>query len=247
MSSFWQELFISWGGNAVLVGLIAYIGKIYFERIGRKEQASIDERLKRLEQDHEKILNKDEHFHQISQQTYQALFERKIKVYDKLLNLTIVFEKLTYPKFSQWDEMEAENRIGYLFLMSRLHTELSTTYSAIDNIISKNITVLSPQLSEKFLTWLVYFRSEFDSHNKENLDKSLKSMGEAFLSQTNSNNGQIKNLLEESEKNSYKEKINMQNIKGSLLLKNLEKFNEILEQIKKDSLMINQKINHIDL
>ena len=247
MSDFWQELIISWGGNVVLVGFIAYIGKIYLERTGREEQAVIDERLKRLEQDHEKLLTEGERFHQISQQTYQKLFDRKIAVYDELLSLTITFEKLTYPKFSEWDEMETENKIGYLFLMSRLHTELSTTYSAIDSIISKNITVLSPQLSEKFLIWLVYFRSEFDSHNKENLDKSLKSMGEAFLSQTTNNNGQIKSLLEESEKNSYKEKINVQNIEGSLLLKNLEKFNEILEQIKKDSLMINQKINHIYL
>ena len=247
MSSFWQELIINWGGNAVLGGLIIYLGKIYLERIGRNEQAAIDERLKRLEQDHEKLLTKDEHFHQISQQTYQKLFDRKIAVYDELLSLTITFEKLTHPKFSEWDEMETESKIGYWFLMSGLHTELSTTYSAIDNIISKNITVLSPQLSENFLIWLVYFRSEFDSHNKENLDKSLKNMGEAFLSQTTNNNGQIKSLLEESEKSSYKEKTRLQNIKGSLLLKNLDQFDEVLKQIKSDCLILNKKINHIYL
>lgn len=70
MSSFWQELIINLGGNAVLGGLIIYLSKIYLERIGRKEQAAIDERLKRLEQDHEKLLTKNEHFHQILQQTY---------------------------------------------------------------------------------------------------------------------------------------------------------------------------------
>ena len=93
MSSFWQELFISWGGNAVLVGLIAYIGQIYFERIGRKEQATLDERLKRLEQDHEKLTAKSEHFHQISQQTYQKLFDDKINAAKELSALVANFEE----------------------------------------------------------------------------------------------------------------------------------------------------------
>ncbi|WP_352259107.1 hypothetical protein [Psychrobacter sp. TB55-MNA-CIBAN-0194] len=88
MNDFWQELII---GNAVLVGLITYIGKIYLERIGRKEQAAIDERLKRLEQDHEKILNKDEHFHQVTLDTYQEIFKKKIEVYDELTRLKSLY------------------------------------------------------------------------------------------------------------------------------------------------------------
>ena len=244
MSNFWQELIINLGGNAVLGGLIIYLGKIYLERIGRKEQAAIDERLKRLEQDHEKLLTKNEHFHQISQQTYQKLFDRKIAVYDELLSLTITFEKLTHPKFPNWNEMTTESKIGHWFLMSGLYTELSTTYLAIDKSISKNITVISPDLFEKFLIWLVHYRTEFDLYNKENLDKTLNIMGEAFLSQATNNNGQIKNLLAESEKNSYKEKTRLQNIQGNLLLKNIDQLNELLEQIKSDSLKLNKKINH---
>jgi hypothetical protein len=80
--------------------------------------------------------------------------------------------------------------------------------------------------------------------NKENLDKTLNIMGEAFLSQATNNNGQIKNLLAESEKNSYKEKTRLQNIQGNLLLKNIDQLNEVLEQIKSDSLKLNKKINH---
>ncbi|MGP5211268.1 hypothetical protein ACTXJ5_10810 [Psychrobacter alimentarius] len=87
MSNFWQDLIINLGGNAVLGGLIIYLGKIYLERIGRNEQATIDERLKRLEQDHEKLLTKDEHFHQISQQTYQKMFEKKVDAYMRLIQL----------------------------------------------------------------------------------------------------------------------------------------------------------------
>ena len=93
MNDFWQELIINWGGNAVLGGLIIYLGKIYLERIGRNEQAAIDERLKRLEQDHEKLLTKDEHFHQISQQTYQKLFDEKINAAKELSILVANFEE----------------------------------------------------------------------------------------------------------------------------------------------------------
>ncbi|MBH0085038.1 hypothetical protein I6E84_02250 [Psychrobacter sp. SCQQ22] len=93
MNDFWQELIISWGGNAVLVGLITYIGKIYLERTGREEQAVIDERLKRLEQDHEKLLTEGERFHQISQQTYQKLFDEKINAAKELSILVANFEE----------------------------------------------------------------------------------------------------------------------------------------------------------
>ena len=66
---------------------------------------------------------------------YQKLFDRKIAVYDELLSLTITFEKLTHPKFPNWNEMTTESKIGHWFLMSGLYTELSTTYLAIDKSI----------------------------------------------------------------------------------------------------------------
>ncbi|WP_201616544.1 hypothetical protein [Psychrobacter urativorans] len=87
MSEFWQELIISWGGNAILGGLIIYLGMIYLERIGRNEQAAIDERLKSLEQNHEKLLTKDEHFHQISQEAYTNFFTAKMGAHIELANL----------------------------------------------------------------------------------------------------------------------------------------------------------------
>ena len=96
MSNFWQELIINLGGNAVLGGLIIYLGKIYLARIGRNEQAAIDERLKRLEQDHEKLTAKSEHFHQISQQTYQKLFDDKINAAKELSVLVADFEECIF-------------------------------------------------------------------------------------------------------------------------------------------------------
>lgn len=93
MSNFWQELIMSLGGQAALFGLIIYLGKIHLERIGRNEQAAIDERLKLLEQDHEERLTKGEHFHQISQQTYQNLFDKKISAAKELSDLVANFEE----------------------------------------------------------------------------------------------------------------------------------------------------------
>lgn len=94
MSDFWQKLIMSLGGQAALFGLIIYLGKIHLERIGRNEQAAVDERLKRLEQDHEKRLTKGEHFHQISQQTNQNLFDIKIDAAKELSKLVANFEEL---------------------------------------------------------------------------------------------------------------------------------------------------------
>lgn len=83
MSEFLQQLLVNIGGNAILAGLVVYLGRIYLERIGRNEQAAIDERLKKLEQEHESLIVKGEHFHQISQATYQKLFDKKIDTYSE--------------------------------------------------------------------------------------------------------------------------------------------------------------------
>ena len=246
MMEFWQQLIISWGGNAILGGLVIYLGKIYLERIGRNEQASIDERLKSLEQDHEKMLAKEEHFHQISQQTYQKIFDRKISVYDELLSLTMSFEKITHPNFSSVDQATTESRVGYGLLLTGVFTELSKFYSAIDKLISKNITVISSELYEEHLTWLIHFRAEFDSYNKERLDNHLNEIGKAVVSQLSSDSEQIKEMLDKIQEDSNKE-TELHIIKGNLLSVNLQYFSKVLEQIKKDSVKLNKRINDIYL
>ena len=149
MSDFWQELIISWGGNVVLVGFIAYIGKIYLERTGREEQAVIDERLKRLEQDHERLLTKDEHFHQISQQTYQKLFEHKIEVYNHLSNLVSSYHLLDCTDYSQGFD---NNSIKY---------NLVSSFIEISKYISSNSTYVTPNLYKKNSEWFnLYIESK---------------------------------------------------------------------------------------
>ncbi len=94
--------------------LIIYLGKINLERIGRNEQAAIDERLKRLEQDHEKLLTKDEHFHQISQQTYQNLFDIKIDAAKELSKLVANFEELIILDENYPESFESTIFVRYL-------------------------------------------------------------------------------------------------------------------------------------
>ncbi|WP_413189951.1 hypothetical protein [Psychrobacter sp. AT9] len=141
MSGFWQELIINWGGNAVLGGLIIYLGKIYLERIGRNEQAAIDERLKKLEQDHENLLTKRDHFHQISQQTYQKLFEHKIEVYHHLNNLVSSYQSQDYTDYSQGFDNDS---IKYKSISS---------FIEISEYITSNSTYITPNLYSNNSEW----------------------------------------------------------------------------------------------
>lgn len=151
MSNFWQELIISWGSNAILVGLIAYVGKIYLERIGRNEQAAIDERLKRLEQDHEKLLTKDEYFHQVTLDTYQEIFKKKIKVYYELtrlkslyINNTSIIVSLRNNKgFSDKEYYDSNKGIECYSLLLEMY-----------GYTLKNQLYVSSQLLDSFSNWM---------------------------------------------------------------------------------------------
>lgn len=168
-------MFISWGGNAVLVGLIAYIGKIYFERIGRKEQASIDERLKRLEQDHEKILNKDEHFHQVTLDTYQEIFKKKIEVYDELTRLKSLYINHNSIVISLRNNKDFRNEQYY---DSSKGIECYSLLLEMYAYTIKNQLYISTKLLEKFTEWMnkkndlhaTYITETLTHVNEENIE-----------------------------------------------------------------------------
>ena len=95
------------GLGAVVMGLSAWLGNVWSKRIetattlrndleklkeqsvvdkqARYDQAQLDERMKEIEQKYNELNTKGEYFHQISQQTYQKLFERKMVAYEKFL------------------------------------------------------------------------------------------------------------------------------------------------------------------
>ncbi|MCH1783314.1 hypothetical protein [Psychrobacter glaciei] len=151
MSDFWQELIISWGGNAILVGLIAYIGKIYLERISREEQAAIDERIKRLEQDHEKLVNRDEYFHQVTAETYQEILKKKIRVYDELTRLKSLYINHTSIITSLRNNKDFQNEKYY---DSSKGLECYSLLLEMYAYTIKNQLYISTQLLEKFNEWM---------------------------------------------------------------------------------------------
>lgn len=175
MNDFWQELIISWGGNAVLVGLVAYIGKIYFERIGREEQAVIDERLKHLEQDHEKILNKDEHFHQVTLDTYQEIFKKKIEVYDELTRLKSLYINHNSIVISLRNNKDFRNEQYY---DSSKGIECYSLLLEMYAYTIKNQLYISTKLLEKFTEWMnkkndlhaTYITETLTHVNEENIE-----------------------------------------------------------------------------
>lgn len=175
MNDFWQELIISWGGNAVLVGLVAYIGKIYLERIGREEQAVIDERLKHLEQDHEKILNKDEHFHQVTLDTYQEIFKKKIEVYDELTRLKSLYINHNSIVISLRNNKDFRNEQYY---DSSKGIECYSLLLEMYAYTIKNQLYISTKLLEKFTEWMnkkndlhaTYITETLTHVNEENIE-----------------------------------------------------------------------------
>jgi hypothetical protein len=237
MSDFWQELIISWGGNAILVGLIAYLGKIYLERIGREEQAAIDERLKRLEQDHEKLLTKNEHFHQISQQTYQKLFDKKVDTYNKLLNISMKFREhkdLVIPN------IYANSGQGIAIAHGVILTKYGETYKEFTDLLDNNLSLVSAELVKKYFEWRKFFKNEYEliapeihtdrDRFLENLTTLQIELGDRFL--------------EEGTK--VAAQINKGEIlaKGLVIDENFEVFEQVLEQIMSDVKKLNKIINN---
>lgn len=151
MNSFWQELIISLGSNAILGGLIIYLGKIHIERVGRNEQSAIDERLKNLEQKHETLLTKDEYFHQVTLDTYQEIFKKKIKVYYELArlkslyisNTSIIVALRNNKDFSDKEYYDSNKGIECYSLLLEMYV-----YTL------KNQLYVSAQLLENFSNWM---------------------------------------------------------------------------------------------
>ena len=105
------------GGSAVIglvvFGLSKWLGNIWAERLrmledaritietlqaqatidteGREHQTELDQRLKNLEQEYEKITAKADYFHQVTLDTYQEIFKKKIEVYDELTKLKSIY------------------------------------------------------------------------------------------------------------------------------------------------------------
>lgn len=245
MSNFWQELIINWGGNAVLGGLFVYIGKIHLERVGRNEQAIIDERLKRLEQDHEKLLNKDEHFHQISQESYQELFDRKIKVYDKLSVLSLKFNSYTLTSKEAVNKVDIEDNAKSELL--KVHYKcIYNKYITIIETIEKNSSVISKELLKDYIEWEKHLRSN-SSHLHLSLQELYARKVDLAYSYTNYLEEDLQNIDFLEQINTAGKLLNELYISaiGEIVEENIDYFQVILDRIIEDISKVNSKINEL--
>lgn len=113
--------------------------KATIDSVARDHTKELQEQLDLLKQEHEKLLVKDEHFHQISQKTYQDLFEHKIETYKELNELKLEYEIPIPYDTDQLDYKDIDNRDLLCYEKFR---------NIIDHVNSKAIYI-TPDLQEK--------------------------------------------------------------------------------------------------
>lgn len=128
------EIGIAFG---ILYGLSAWLGKIWADRLMAKEKFAHDQELEKLRKILETKIKEMEHSHQISQNTYQNLFEKKIEIYQLLIK-----EKVEYRRVLNEDpryKYEGNPKSFYY-----------KTFNNFKNIIAENKLYVSDELAEKY-------------------------------------------------------------------------------------------------
>lgn len=251
MSEFWQDLIVNLVSNAALGGVLVYLGKFYLERIGRNEQAIIDVRLKKLEQSHEKLINKEEHFHQISQEAYRQLYERRINVYDKLYNsaiqlrisLPIVPSSLSNKVLSLTSlTCDERNQVQFYSNYYLIYEELITE-------IMQNISVVSKNLASLYAIWIVKLKPKIVqtdpkliNHSNKKLPAIIFDISTRMLSEMNPKDSSITKLLDDEELDRVA-LIHLMNLIE--IERNLDYLIPLLQQIQDDVIHLNEKIDSI--
>lgn len=125
------------GSSAIVFGLSAWIGKIWANKLMEKDKTKYTKEIETLKDELQTKMTKMEHFHKISEQTYQTLFNAKIATYNDLL-----YEKTEYYKILNEDEvfemMDYPPEVYYDFFIK------------IRKIIDKNRLYISNELSDKY-------------------------------------------------------------------------------------------------
>lgn len=139
------------GAGVVVTALSTYLGKLLADRSLMREKGKLDRDLQRLKDDHAKelklietefqleLLKKDQ-FHQISKSTYEKIFEKKIKIYTKLLDLKMSFKSLV--EESHVTEVDDPTYEFYPY------------FTECRAIIERNKLYITKELSQKFDHWL---------------------------------------------------------------------------------------------
>jgi hypothetical protein len=125
------------GSSAIVFGLSSWIGKIWATKLMEKDKSKYIKEIETLKNELQTKMTKMEHFHKISEQTYQSLFNAKIATYNDLL-----YEKTEYYKIINEDEtfemMDYPPEVYYNFFVK------------IRKIIDENRLYISNELSDKY-------------------------------------------------------------------------------------------------
>ncbi len=133
-----MNIFGTLGGSVVvIVGLSRWFGKILATKLIEKDKAIYSQELEKLKNQLKSKEVQTEHFHQISEKTYQDLFDKKIQTYTSLLNAKTQYQK-TLKEDGMFELMECPCEIYYDF------------FNQIRNIIDNNRLHISNELSDKY-------------------------------------------------------------------------------------------------
>lgn len=254
MSEFWQELIINWGGNAVLGALVVYLGKIYLERTNRNEQATIDtvardqqakidERLKHIEQYQENRLTRNDYFHQISQQTYQKLFDKKVEVYSDLFTLVIEIEsEYPYMPNSVAEKVLTDQEIGIEeILLSARGKFVYDKYVKLNSIFNKNLSLLSPVLVDQYLIWKSKIKPELDIIREKDLVRTSDIINKLDDNLEFASNSELLGERIKADKKMYTHVTYLKKV--IVYQNNLDGFKLIVKQIENEIKALNQRID----
>ncbi len=129
---------VSLGGSSLIVfGLSSWLGKIWANRLMEKDKSKFIQEIETLKNEFHTKITKMEHFHKISEKTYQDLFVHKIDTYNKLLYEKTEYYKITYEDES-FEMMDYPPEVYYNF------------FTKIRKIIDDNRLYISNELSEKY-------------------------------------------------------------------------------------------------
>lgn len=262
--SFFTSLIGGGAGIGVVVfALSKWLGSVWKERIGRledaritietlQEQATIDtiarehtadleERLKFIEQSHEKSSAKEEHFHQISQETYQKLFDKKVEIYSEIFTLVSKIEA-SYPYFPLdiAEKVLSGQVIELQDIVKSAHSEfIYRHYNELISIFDKNLSILSSSLIDSYFSWRDEIKPELDNLNNHTME-IISSMIDV---RNNPNNySDVINSVENT--GSYVE-YSSKLKKLIIYQNNLDRFEVIVNQVRCDIKDLNSRIDSI--
>jgi hypothetical protein len=136
------------GAGLLITALSAYLGKVWSNRALVREKNKLEASLLELKNRHAlelknieqllklEILKRDQ-FHQISKQTFESVFEKKIEIYNALLNFKVEFYKFNNENHD-FEEPTAEYH---------------TLFKKCRKIIESNQLYISEDLSAAYNNW----------------------------------------------------------------------------------------------